>query len=291
MLTKSQEVRFEVSTFCHYNCKLCARPKMARAGDTMSNSLFKAILDKIQYQSKDQFRICDFSGMGEPLTDPGLIRKVEIAHDRKMQTILITNGLLLTGDNFIKLQRAGLDYCRISLHALPGNIEEYITAHGCQKEHAIEVRLNLEEILVGPRKTKIGIHITKQEVGNAEIEKIKDQFKTADSLEIWSPHNWASTFAFRPVQKRKKACTRIQTGPLQIQVDGSVVACCFDADGKTRSGSLITDNLDEIYAKMQPAEICQSCDQRNWGKAGILVYSSIDGPDRLNLTSSGFIKF
>lgn len=288
MITTSREVRIEVSTFCNYKCRLCSR---IRPGAIMPNSLFKAILDKIQHQSKDQFKYCDITGMGEQLLDPGLAFKISAAKGHKMDVIVLTNGSLLTPDRFQELQHAGMDCVKIGLHAMPNDINAYTYAHGCGADAAIATRMNIQDILAGPRSAKVRIHITTEEASGGEIEKIKEIYKLADSIEIWRPHNWASALSFRPVQKRKRACTRIKSGPLQIQVDASVIACCFDTAGKTVAGSLITDNLDQIYAKMQPHEICNTCDQRNWSRAGVLIYSSIDDPDRLNLTSSSFTKF
>lgn len=288
MITTSREVRMEICTFCNYNCRLCAR---TRPGAVMPNSLFKAILDKIQYQSKDHFEYCDISGMGEQLIDPGLATKISAAKGHKMEVIILTNGSLLTPDRFQELQQAGMDCVKIGLHAMPNDINAYTFAHGCGADMAIATRMNIQDILAGPRTAKVRIHITTDEASGGEIEKIKEIYKTADSIEIWRPHNWSNALKLRPVQKRKRECTRIQHGPLQVQVDATVITCCFDAAGKNVAGSLITDNLDQIYAKMDYTNICAECDQRNWSRSGVLIYSSIDDPDRINLTSSSFTRF
>lgn len=288
MITTSREVRIEVSTFCNYKCRLCSR---SRPGAIMSDSLFKAILDKIQHQSRDQFKYCDITGMGEVLLDPGLANKISAAKGHKMEVIILTNGSLLTPDRFQELQQAGLDCVKIGLHAMPHDIDRYAVAHGCKAGDAVATRLNIEDILAGPRTAKVRIHITADEASGGEIERIKEIYKMADSIEIWRPHNWSNALKLRPVQKRKRPCTRIQNGPLQVQVDATVITCCFDAAGKNVAGSLITDSLDQIYANMKYTDICNECDQRNWSRSGVLIYSSIDDPDRINLTSSSFTRF
>jgi len=291
MVTTSREVRIEVSTKCNYNCQICARQYMRRLQQIMPTEIFRMLLDKIQAETHGQFKFCDFSGMGEPLMDPDLVSKIAFAaNGHKMTTILITNGSLLTPDRFFELQRAGLNYVRISMHEIPGNINAYTAAHGCNEAQAIAARYNILDILSGPRAAKVGIHITTQEAYEDQIEEIKTYFKGADSIEIWRPHNWAGAFAFRPQSKRKKKCTRIQSGPLQVQVDTAVTACCFDSDGKTVAGSLMVESLEAIYAKMQPAEICRTCDQRQSTRSA-LIYSSIGGKDRTQLTSSSLTKF
>lgn len=286
-MTKSQEVRFEISTVCPYKCQMCPRSRMTRGQTVMGDYQFLGLLTKIQRESKDQFRVCDFSGMGEPLVDPHLENKIETAKGYKMKTIVISNGYYLTPDRFISLQRAGLDYLRISFHAT--TMEEYGIKHGIPKEFYAILCWNLKEVMRGPRHTKIGIHYTLEDPKDETIAEIKDRWQAADVLEIWRPHNWADAFKYRKAEPARP-CSRIESGPLQIQIDGSVNACCFDYDGKTTAGSLVKESLREIYKKMKYTEICIDCDQRNLDRSQALIYSSVNGPDRTDRTSSGFIK-
>ena len=136
--------------------------------------------------------------------------------------------------------------------------------------------------------------------------KLWDKDKV-DLMEIWYAHNWVYGLKNRIVQKEKlKTCGRLDKGPLQIQVDGTINACCFDWDGKLVFGDLKSQRLTEIFSSMTHDSvfwyhklgnfedsklICENCDQRNKDKSDILIYSSKhDLDERVKMTSTVYEK-
>jgi hypothetical protein len=129
----------------------------------------------------------------------------------------------------------------------------------------------------------------------------------ADLLEVWRPHNWVNAKAYRKVQPEKAvSCGRPFTGPLQIQVDGTVNMCCFDFDGKLTLGDLKTQSLREIFSSSTCSKIvkchttgnfkgsgliCENCDQRNMKKKDIMVFNSkFDIEERVKMVSTTYKK-
>ena len=114
MIPVNNDMRFEVTTKCNYNCIICPHNQLTRKIETMSFELFKLLLDKILSETK-QYDTLTFPGMGEPLLDETLNKKIEYAKQKKIKNILIlTNGSLLTPEKFKEFEDLGVTSVRIS---------------------------------------------------------------------------------------------------------------------------------------------------------------------------------
>ncbi len=287
-MTTSKELRFEVSTVCNYQCRLCPRPKMTRPKTLMTTELFAQLFCKAQAETGGQFTHLTFSGMGEPLFDKDLESKVEIAKRAGLKTFLVTNGFLLNLERFQALQAAGLDMVRVSFHAT--NPKDYAICHGVERHHYLETSWHLHRILQLKGLTKVAVYYVLQDPSKIQIKKVKQMWADADLLEIWRPHNWAYAFSFREVSENFKLCRRAENGPLQIQVDGTINACCFDYDGLTKMGDLKEESLKQIFERSFNKGACVSCDQQNADKSEALIYTSKKISDRIERTSTAFQK-
>lgn len=94
----------ETTTICNYSCKFCPQHKCARRGKVMSIDLFKRIIDSIA-DLKIPIDIISFSGMGEPLTDPGLFDKIIYAKKICSNIIMYSNGALLDMEKLEKIKQ------------------------------------------------------------------------------------------------------------------------------------------------------------------------------------------
>ncbi len=63
MIPESNELRFEITTKCNYNCIICPREKLTRKKETMSFKLFKELFDRILSETH-QYNTLTFPGMG-----------------------------------------------------------------------------------------------------------------------------------------------------------------------------------------------------------------------------------
>ena len=307
MIPRSNEIRIEVTTRCNYNCIICPRDKLTRPLETMSDDLFKKILDKLKKEAP-QYDILSFPGMGEPLLDRNLENKIEYAHQYGFKVLILTNGSLLTPERFSRFEEIGVDSIRVSMY---GNTKEsYLSIHGIKDESLFEkVKNNLVEICQQKKTTKLILtYNIVNDINDGCLESWIEFWKDrVDLLEVWRPHNWVTGRQYRKVQGKKlPTCGRPFNTPLQIQVDGTINMCCFDFDGKLLLGDLKTQSLEEIFqstAFMKIAEchnsgdysnsglICEHCDQRNADKSDVMVYNSVYNiKERVNQVSTTYNK-
>ena len=287
-----RELRFEISTLCMYECKICPHKRMIREKKIMDTKVFISILDRLLKEIEPEY--INFSGMGEPLLDDDLEMKIGYARGKGLKPSIVTNGFMLNPERFKRLQDSGCETIRISF--LGDTPLIYKEKHG--RDAFGIVYKNYLDILTLRTTCKVHIYAVGD---NAEV--YKELFSKADVLEVWRPHNWATAFMIRPIQNNQKlTCNRILSNVLQILVDGRLTICCFDYEAELVYGNTITDTLKEIYAgevfqKILLAHetgyyagmICARCDQRN-GQNNSLVYSSVNSPDRLTRTSTSFMK-
>ncbi len=309
MIPKNNDMRFEVSTKCNYRCVICPHGSLTRAKETMSLEVFKKIFDRLVTET-DQYETLTFPGMGEPLLDPTLEEKIAYARQRKpgIAVLILTNGSLLTLKKFKVFEALGVASIRVSLYGT--DPESYGQVHGINGQ---EMYPRIEENLLAicRAKTITQLLLTYNVVDGKNDRVLKewiDLWKDkVDLLEVWRPHNWVDYKKFRPLQSQMtKSCGRPFTGPLQIQVDGTVNMCCFDFDGKLTIGDLKTQTLAEIFAmpffqKIQQCHarglysasglICEHCDQRNADKSDTMIFNSkFDIKERVTQLSTTYKK-
>jgi len=108
---------------------------------------------------------------GEPLTSPDLPDMIHEAHERGLYTVLITNGTLLSRENAISLEAAGLDYVKVSIDSVSPKIHDALRGKGCWEkavggvENAAEAGINT------------GISITATQANFGEIPEIVQMAK------------------------------------------------------------------------------------------------------------------
>ncbi len=309
MIPKNNDMRFEITTKCNYNCMICPRDKLTRKIETMGLELFKKLFDKITRETT-QYDTLTFPGMGEPLLDETLDKKIEYTKNsnKDMSILILTNGSLLTPKRFKQLENLGVTSVRVSFYG--NNPVSYSKVHGVKNKGLFnKVKDNLIKISQIKTSTKLLLTFNVVDGSNEDsVEKwIKFWKNKADLIEVWRPHNWVDARNYRKVQKEKlNTCGRPFKGPLQVQVDGTVNMCCFDFDGKLILGDLKSQSLKEIfssplYRKIVKCHtsgnfkgsglICENCDQRNRNKTDVMVYNSkFDISERVKMISTTYSK-
>ncbi|MBI4843574.1 MAG: radical SAM protein [Nitrospirae bacterium] len=305
MIPKSNEIRIEVSTRCNYNCIICPREKLTRKKETMSLKLFKYLFDKIREET-GQYDTLTFPGMGEPLMDRSLGKKIEYAKEKNFTVLMLTNAFFLTVDKFRELEGHGLDSVRVSLYG--DSPESYKKVHGVLAAGTFErIKKSLTEISKIKKRTQLLLTYNVVEgINDSETRQwIGYWSDKADLLEVWRPHNWAVGRNYRNVQKKKlKTCGRPFNTPLQVQADGTVNMCCFDFDGELLLGDLKTQPLEDIFRSpmfkkivkchttgdfKKSGLICEGCDQRNADKSDVMIYNSkFDIKERVRKVSTTY---
>jgi wyosine [tRNA(Phe)-imidazoG37] synthetase (radical SAM superfamily) len=309
MIPKNNDMRFEITTKCNYNCIICPRDKLTRNRKTMSLGLFKKLFDKIISET-NQYDTLTFPGMGEPLLDKTLLDKITYAKQRisNLSVLILTNGSFLTWEKFKQLENAGVNSVRVSLYG--NDPESYAKIHGI-KDLSVFNKIKDNLLKIARNKTNTKLLFTLNIVNGKNDGFVKDWIRfwepKVDLIEVWYPHNWVYARNYRKIQKEKlKTCGRPFRGPLQVQVDGTVNMCCFDFNGKLTLGDLKTQSLKEIfsssiYKKIADCHttgnfknsnlICEKCDQRNKDKSDVMIYNSkFDIKERIRQISTTYSK-
>lgn len=309
MIPENNDIRIEITTRCNYNCLICPRDKLKRKIETMGLELFREIFDKIN-QETAQYDTLTFPGIGEPLLDETLDKKIEYAKKRKrnLVVLLLTNGSLLTPGRFKQLEDLGVTSIRVSFYG--NDPASFSQIHGVKDKSLFnKIKDNLVKISQIRSKTKLlfTLNVVDRINDNYTEEWVRFWKDKVDLIEVWKPHNWVDGRNYRKIQNEKlKTCGRPLKGPLQIQVDGTVNMCCFDFNGKLTIGDFKTQSLKEIfsspfYKKIVRCHkndkfkgsglICENCDQRNKDKSDVMIYNSrFDIDERVKQLSTTYTK-
>ena len=66
MIPRNNDIRFELTTLCNYDCIICPREQLKRPKTTMPTAMFQRLLTAVLAAS-DQYRLLTFAGLGEPI--------------------------------------------------------------------------------------------------------------------------------------------------------------------------------------------------------------------------------
>jgi radical SAM protein with 4Fe4S-binding SPASM domain len=294
------ELRVETTNACQGRCMICPRDEMTRPIETMNGEHFLKLVMQAHGLGAN---FVSLFGFGEPLLDPGLGAKLAYCSRLALDTFITTNAQALTIAKSFELLQAGLTKIRFSAHGrgatyekvhkgfsfseIMRNISNFIQINNTRFEHACTTMV-----------TVIPMH-------NENIDELVDFWTSlVDEVEIWRPHNWGQKLNYR-VQTKKlaKTCFRPFSGPIQVQVDGTVIPCCFLTNSEIVLGDTRKNRLYEILASDAYEEFknrhksgdlqglpCETCDQRFVYDKSPLLYSSVDESRELGKTSSTKFK-
>ena len=248
----TNEIRIETSTHCNAGCVFCPWPTddFTRKKEIMSVDDYKFYIDKIRQELPDQITETTISGFGEAFTDPTLLKKIRYAKSTGIGVHVLTNGSYLTEAIIDELYEIEILSLRVSIHTT--NEESYQKVLNYRSS-----RFTLDKIMKAmdyaienkPEGTEIVIPPIIVEENRNDVDKLIEDFGDRVSLEIWAPHNWIDTKDYRSKDTplTHDSCGRPFSGPIQIQVDGDVIMCCFDFNNEMVLGNFKDQTLEEIY--------------------------------------------
>ena len=314
MIPLTNEVRIETSTHCNAGCVFCPWPTddFTRRKEIMSVDDYKFYVDKIRQEVPDQITETTISGFGEAFTDPTLLKKIKYAVSAGLDMHVLTNGSYLTEEIIDELYEIGILSLRVSIHTT--NEESYKKVLNYRSG-----RFTLDKVMKAmdyaiknkPDGTEIVIPPIIVEENRNDVDKLIDDFGDKVSLEIWAPHNWVDTKDYRSKESGlvHDSCGRPFNGPIQVQVDGDVIMCCFDFNNKMVLGNFKEQTLEEIYelngknlfSKIHKHHsegtcgesdlICSNCDQLKLS-TDVIIYNN-RGPtpeERITMVTPGLAK-
>ena len=144
-------INFELWNECNAQCTFC-RSEDGGIYDHNPDNLGKVSIEKgrmpikmfneIIEQSKDHILLAVPYVNGEPLMYPDLYKALKFASDRKVATLISTNGELLTEENIKNLLDSSLDFIKIAISGFSQDVFT-IQHRGCDIEKIKENMKNL----------------------------------------------------------------------------------------------------------------------------------------------------
>lgn len=269
-MKKYRKIYVEISNICNLNCSFCS--KVEKTKRIMSIEEFDIILNKI----KDYTDYIYLHVKGEPLLHPRIIEFIERANLYNLKVNLTTNGTLLEKhvDELSKLKN--INKINISIHS-ENNEENY-----CEKIfESVEKLTNITTIYrlwtlknneLDKKSTEIVDKIKKYyEIDNDTYEKLLKEKNIKIRNNIYVDKDNEFDWPTITENKSNGYCYALKT-QIGILVDGTVIPCCLDSNGKIELGNIYKETLEEIinkdrYKKLQKSfqdrtpceELCKSC--------------------------------
>ena len=261
------KIYIEITNVCNLRCSFCRGTERTPA--LLSPEVFRRYAEEAK-QFTDYVYL---HVMGEPLLHPNLDSIIDIASEVGLRVCLTTNGTLLHKKMDLLRERANALYkISISLHAHEGNGEEamgrpldsYVREVAeCARElgrRGVITVLRLwngdnPDAAVPAKNTQNGetLAILREIFGGEWTENRRGQ-KIGDGvyLEWGDKFDWPTDDGSLPDRGPRTHCFAMKDH-VAILVDGRVLPCCIDCDGRMALGNLSEQSLAEILAD-EPAE-------------------------------------
>jgi len=235
-----ERIQLESVYGCNAHCTMCpVHLHSERKKGTMSFDLFKYIVDEL-HPYKDHITKFDLWGLGEPLLDMNLVKKVKYAKDKGFQNLAIaTNADLLNSEIAMQLFQARLDTILFSIDGITKETHESIRIN----TNFLRIIENANNaILIRNQKnykTRFVFRFIRQENNSDEWDGYKEYWEQRISRERgdiiigYDRHTWGGELKdFEPISAKQKIpdetpCHHL-FDRLIVLCDGTVPLCCSD---------------------------------------------------------------
>lgn len=286
-MKKFKKIYIEITNVCNLECTFC--PTTNRKTKFMSIDEFTFILDAI----KDYTDYIYLHVKGEPLLHPDLGQLLNIGCEKGFKINITTNGTLINYKKDILLNNLCLRQINISLHSFDGNErngnkDEYLNnildfVEEAKDTNTLIIALRLWNL--SPKNSKSMIKnkyiIDKLEerlgfkydsINDSHIKrgiKIRERlYLNEDEEFIWPDLN-------NDIFGSKGFCYGLRD-QIGILVDGTVIPCCLDGEGKINLGNIYYKKFDDILSddrskniynnfsnRIIVEELCKRCGYRH----------------------------
>jgi radical SAM protein with 4Fe4S-binding SPASM domain len=274
-MKKFKKIYIEITNNCNLNCSFCS--KVEKPQKKMTQEEFTHILTEIKPYTDNIY----LHVKGEPLLHPNLIDFLHIAEEYDMKVNITTNGVLFP-KKVDELEKCNsLKKINFSLHSendIPNYLDNIFNSVEKLTNKTIIYRLWT-------------LHDGKFDIKSTEtVKKIIDYYKLSPKTveKIYNENNVKITptiyvdkdneFVWPDENKEENNngfCMALKT-QLAILVDGTVVPCCLDGNGKINLGNIYKDSFESIinskrcldlkksFQDRKPCEkLCLNCTYKN----------------------------
>ena len=273
-MTRFKKVYIETTNICNLSCNFC--PKTSRDLGFMDIESFNEIINKVKgYTNHIYLHL-----MGEPFLNKNLEGFLQIAKEANINVNITTNGTLINNVKDIIINSDAVRQINISLHSFEANehdinfheylnnILEFIKEANKETKIICSLRLwnidteelkadnnlNLEIIKLIEDKLKIDFSV-KDELLDKRGIKLKERVY----LNMAEKFSWPDSSISLISEEVFCQGLRDQIG---ILVDGTVVPCCLDSEGKIPLGNIFKEELGDIINSKRARDIYDGFSQR-----------------------------
>ncbi|NVZ10283.1 SPASM domain-containing protein [Allochromatium humboldtianum] len=246
-----------VSGLCPSRCIMCNIEKSLTKG-VMSNEKFTAILEKF-YPYKEKLLYTTLQGLGEPLLDKNIVKKVQIAKKMGFPSIgFSTSAVNLDYNLALNLIQSKLDTIIFSVDGLCAETHESIRI-GTDFN---KIKNNIDNFIMLRNdlgKTKIIVRMILQEKNAHEWPDYQTYWlnalnkKFGDQVSAFNVHNFDSeknkeiAENLKDLSKKKSViCSEIYER-FVVRVNGNVSLCCVDDFNWYDLGNVLNEDPISIY--------------------------------------------
>ncbi len=273
-MTRFKKIYIETTNICNLSCNFC--PKTSRKLGFMETEDFKKIINKVKgYTNHIYLHL-----MGEPFLNKNLGSFLQIAKEANIKVNITTNGTLINNVKDVLINSGAIRQINISLHSFEANenninfydylnnILQFIEEANKKTEIICSLRLwnidtedlkannNLNLDILKLIEEKLNINFS---IKDALLDKRGIKLKERVYLNMAEKFSWPDSSISLISEEVFCYGLRDQLG---ILLDGTVVPCCLDSEGKIPLGNIFKEDLGDIINSKRAIDIYDGFSQR-----------------------------
>jgi len=251
-----KRVQIETIYGCNIRCKMCPvhLPNPPRKREIMSIELYKKILKQLE-PYKDEIKLMDLWGVGDPLIDPYIGGRIRYAKDMGFKNIAIaTNAKALTEEMQFRLLEAGIDTIILGIDGITKEVHESLRIGTDFDEIIKSVNGIIEKRNSGDFNTRFIIRFVKQKENTHQWKEYKKYWKPrlnkkkGDMIISYSVRPWYKEVSVGDLKETNNEPCHHPFDRLIVLVDGTVPLCCGDFNlAEWNMGNINDTNLIDIF--------------------------------------------
>lgn len=273
-MTRFKKIYIETTNICNLSCNFC--PKTSRKLGFMGIESFNEIINKIKgYTNHIYLHL-----MGEPFLNKNLETFLKIAKEADLKVNITTNGTLINRVKDVIINSKAVRQINISLHSFEANdndiefnkyinnILDFINESTEKSETICALRLwniDTEELKANNNLNSQIINLIQDKL-NLEINLIeelkeKKRLKLKDKVYLNMAEKFSWPDANLSLISEEVFCHGLRD-QIGILLDGTVVPCCLDSEGKIPLGNIFEQSLEEIITSERARNIYDGFSRR-----------------------------
>ena len=273
-MTRFKKIYIETTNICNLSCNFC--PKTSRKLGFMGIESFNEIINKIKgYTNHIYLHL-----MGEPFLNKNLETFLKIAKEADLKVNITTNGTLINRVKDVIINSKAVRQINISLHSFEANdndiefnkyinnILDFINESTEKSETICALRLwniDTEELKANNNLNSQIINLIQDKL-NLEINLIeelkeKKRLKLKDKVYLNMAEKFSWPDANLSLISEDVFCHGLRD-QIGILLDGTVVPCCLDSEGKIPLGNIFDKSLEQIISSERARNIYDGFSRR-----------------------------